>query len=113
MSPQLTLEQQFQYLQMKQAAENLEKMQLLELLVDATRQLSIKTNLYLSLAKNKKLIGEEFDLTLEQSLRCRMMEEELRQESKAEIINRLLETMSQIMTRDNSVKQLLMDSCRW
>ncbi len=104
-TPTLTLEQQFQYVQMKQAAENLSIDQLVELLVDALRQLQIKTNAYISLCNSRSISPSALELTLEESLKLRLTKEELRTENRQGLQDRLLETMQLLMHRDNDIKK--------
>jgi hypothetical protein len=113
MLPTLTLEQQFQFLQMKQAAEQMNLDQLIDLLIEALRQLQIKTNLYFSLCKTKKLEEAAFSLTMEQSLKLRLTKEEMRGESRQGIQDRLLETMQVLMHRDNDIKEFMCKGFSW
>lgn len=104
----LTYEQQFKYVQLKQAAERLTTQELKELLIEALKQLQVKSNLFASLCESKCLSLKSFELTLEQSLKLSIAKETLHGETKLAVKDKLLETMQLLMSLDNDIKKAML-----
>lgn len=105
---ELTLEQKFELRRLTDATSSLSYEEVTRLLLESYRLLYIKTNVLTKLMQSQRgcWLSDCLNTSLEQDLRLGILKNQFAEKTKKELTDDLLNTIQQIMSKDNIIKQL-------
>lgn len=104
---ELTLEQQFEYKTWLDAVEKMSRVQAVHNLKEAQKQFIIKSNIIKSLMNNSPLTKETYEMSFNQFQDYKEQTKDYDDMNRKVAIESLLEKLTHLIDKDNTIKSLM------